>query len=247
MYKVYGSAEYAIGKPVEAFKFKKSGSKVTASAGDIEKPVETRWIKSCAEAYNISDDISDYIIVPVPIVTVAVPNRNLQAFPLDAVTAWSNDEGRIAYQTFIGKPLHLDHKNDNPKEAKGVILDSVMRYVPKYDLWKIIILTAWCRTKDKDVANHILKDPKSEYSMGSYVKKFIEFPSGRVVKPDSPRGFIDKNGNLVYHNMGTSNPNETPKFFETSLVLGKNGAADFTAVNNQADILIKPGETGLNY
>lgn len=244
MYKVYGSAEYAIGKPFEAFRAKKEGNKVVASVDNIERPIETRWIKSCAEAYNISDDISDYIIVPIPIVTVAIPNRNLQAFPMLAVSSWNTDEGRIAYQTFIGKPLFVDHKNDNPKESRGVILDSVMKEIPRYGLWKINILTAWCRTKDRDVANHILKDPKSEYSMGSYVKKFIEYPSGKVVKPDSPRGFLDKNGNLVYHLMGDRiNP---AKFFETSLVLSKNGAADFTATNQQKDIIMRPGDT-LNY
>ena len=238
-YKVYASVE-CNEKPIEAFKLTKKKHTVTASVNGIEKPIETKWIKSCAEAYNISEDLSDYIIVPVPIVTVGIPNRNLQAFPLEAVTAWNTEHGRISYQTFIGKPLFLDHKNDNPKESRGVILDSVMRYIPTYDLWKIIILTAWCRTKDREVANHILKDPKSEYSMGSLVKKFIEYPSGRTVKPTEKRGYIDENGKLVYHTMGT--PELPPVFFETSLILRKSGAADFTATNEQQDILIRPGD-----
>ena len=238
-YKVYGSAEYALSKPQEAFKHIEKttkGTTVIASVEGREKPVETKWIKSCAEAYRISDDISDYIIVPVPIVTVGIPNRNLQAFPLEEVTAWNTDAGRITYQTFIGKPLFKDHKNDNPKEAKGVILDSVMKYIPSYDLWKIIILTAWCRNKDPEVANHILKDPKSEYSMGSMVKKFIEYPTGKIVKPDARRGYINENGELVYHMMASST------FFETSLILGASGAADCTATNRQEDILIRPNE-----
>lgn len=244
-YRVYGSYERALEKPTEAFKHinrTSRGNVVLASVEGHEKPVETKWIKSCAEAYRISDDISDYIIVPVPIVTVGIPNRNLQAFDLKDITHWNTDAGRISYQTFIGKPLFRDHKNDNPKEAKGVILDSVMKYIPKYDLWKIIILTAWCRTKDKDVANHILKDPKSEYSMGCLVNKFIEFPSGKVVKPDPKErkqrrvGTIDKDGNLIYDMMFGI------KFFETSLVTSEAGAADFSATNKQQDILIRPDE-----
>lgn len=237
MYKIYGSAEKSITKPKEAFKHLESGSKtkITASLNE-EKPIDTWWLKSVSEAYRISDNISDYIIVPVPIITVDIPNRNLQAFPLEEVTAWNTDSGRITYQTFIGKPLFLNHKNDNPREAKGVILDSVMRFIPEYNIWKIAILTAWDRTKDKDLGNHILNDNKCEYSMGSYVKTFIEFPTGNKVTPKDSRGFIDKNGNLVYHQCLSS------CFFETSAILGGEGAADCTATNTQEDILIRPGD-----
>lgn len=242
--RVYGDAEYGIGKPQEAFKSvtkTTKGNMVVASVEGREKPVETKWIKSCAEEYHISDDISDYIIVPIPIVTVGIPNRNLQAFDLKDITKWNTDAGRITYQTFIGKPLFRDHKNDNPKEAKGVILDSVMKYIPRYDLWKIIILSAWCRTKDREVANHILKDPKSEYSMGALVNKFIEYPTGKVVNPNAKgghkRGYLTKDGDLVYELM-TGGVN----FFETSIILTDNGAADNTATNRQEDILIRPGD-----
>lgn len=242
-YEVHGSAELAVDKPYEAFRHcekTNKGNIVVASVEGRERQVETRWIKSCAEAYNISDDISDYIIVPVPIVTSDIPNRNMQCFPTIELTSWNTDAGRMVYQTFIGKPLFLDHKNDNPKESRGVILDSVLKFVPKYNLWKVVILTAWCRTKDKDVANHILKDPKSEYSMGSMVNTFVEYPSGNVVSPKTRAkrrvGSLDKNGNLIYDLMNNST------FFETSLVLSTSGAADFSATNKQNDILIRPGE-----
>lgn len=237
MYKIYGSA-CTSEKPFEAYKSMEKGSKtrIIASTEHFEKPVDSWWLKSASEAYRISDDISDYVVVPVGIVTVDIPNRNLQCFPYEEVTAFNEDAGRVTYQTFIGKPLFLNHKNDDCRQAKGVILDSVLKHIPEYDIWKIFILTAWDRTKDKDVVNHILKDPKSEYSMGSYVKTFIEYPTGKQVTPKSPRGTIDKDGNLIYHLCLNS------YYFETSLILEAEGAADCTATNTQNEILIRPDE-----
>jgi hypothetical protein len=237
-YKVYGSS--CLGnKPVEAIhsrphQFDKT--KVVASVSGEDRPIDILWLKAASETYKISDDISDYIIVPVPIITVDIPNRNLQAFPNEEVTSWNTDAGRIVYQTFIGKPLFLNHDNEDEKKSKGIILDSIMKYIPKYDVWKIIELTAWDRTKDKDVANHILKDSKSEYSMGSMVRTFIEYPTGKKVKPKDSRGYINKEGKLVYHICLNS------CFFETSLITEKEGAADCTAINTQDEIIARPGD-----
>lgn len=237
-YKVYGSC-YNGEKAIESIKCRphhNDKTKVVASVGEQERPVDVNWLKAASSAYRISDDISDYIFVPVPIVTVDIPNRNMQAFPFEEVSAWNTDSGRVVYQTFIGKPLFLNHKNDDPRQSRGIILDSVMRFIEDYNLWKIVILTAWDRTKDKDVANHILKDNKCEYSMGSMVKRFIEFPSGKKVTPKDSRGYIDKNGNLVYHNCVYSN------FFETSLITSTEGAADCTAINYNNEIIARPGD-----
>ena len=236
-FKVYGS--YCRGEnAIESIKCRphhNDKNKVVASVGNQERPIDTTWLKAASSAYRISDDISDYIFVPVPIVTVDIPNRNMQCFPLEEVTAWDTDSGRVVYQTFIGKPLFLDHHNEDPRKSRGIILDSVLRYISEYDLWKIVILTAWDRTKDKDVANHILNDKKCEYSMGAMVNRFIEFPSGKKVTPKDTRGYIDKNGNLVYHNCLNSH------YFETSLILMPEGAADCTAVNYNDEIIARPG------
>jgi hypothetical protein len=237
-YKVYGSyckGEKAI-ESIHCRPHKNDKTKVVASVGDQEKPINTDWLKAASSSYRISDDISDYILVPIPIVTVDIPNRNMQCFPLEEVTSWNTDSGRIVYQTFIGKPLFLNHQNEDPRKSRGIILDSVLKFIPDYNLWKIIILTAWDRTKDKDVANHILKDNKCEYSMGSMVKRFIEFPSGKKVTPKDTRGYIDKNGNLVYHQCLGS------YFIENSLILMSEGAADCTAVNYNNEIIARPGD-----
>ena len=237
-YKVYGSYCRS-DKVIESIKCRPHHSdktKVVASVGEQEKPIDTSWLKAASSAYRISDDISDYIFVPIPIVTVDIPNRNMQCFPLEEATSWNTESGRVVYQTFIGKPLFLNHKNDDPRQSRGIILDSVLNFIPEYNLWKIIILSAWDRTKDKDVANHILNDNKCEYSMGSMVKRFIEFPSGKKVTPKDTRGYIDSEGRLVYHNCLAST------YFETSLVTFAEGAADCTAVNYNNEIIARPGD-----
>ena len=241
-YKIYGSA-YSGEKAMETIHCRPHHSdknKIVASVGEEEKPIDTTWLKAASDAYRISDDISDYIVVPVGIVTVDIPNRNMQCFPLEEVTSWDTDSGRIVYQTFTGKPLFLNHKNEDPRQSRGIILDSVLKYIPQYDLWKIYILTAWDRTKDKEVAEHILKDKKCEYSMGSMVKKFIEYPSGRKVTPKDVRGMINEEGKLVYHNCLCS------CYFETSLITMQEGAADCTAINFQNDIIARPGDLHWN-
>lgn len=237
-FKVYGSC-YCGEKAIESIKCRphhNDKNKVVASVGNQEKPIDTSWLKAASSSYRISDDISDYIFVPVPIVTVDIPNRNMQCFPLEEVTSWNTDSGRIVYQTFTGKPLFLNHKNDDPRQSKGIILDSVLRFIPEYNLWKIIVLSAWDRTKDKDIANHILNDEKCEYSMGSMVRRFIEFPSGKKVTPKDSRGYIDNNGKLVYHQCLASN------FFEMSCITMSEGAADCTAVNYNNEIIARPGD-----
>lgn len=238
MYKIYGSAAIG-GTPQESIHCRPHRSDknvVVASTGDGERPVDMEWIKAASSSYRISDDISDYVFVPVPIVTVGIPNRNMQEFSYNEVTSWNTDQGRIVYQTFQGKPLHHNHKNDDPRQAKGIILDSVLKFIPEYNLWKIVILTAWDRTKDPDIVKYILTQPKCEYSMGAMVKKFIEFPTGKERTPNDARGHLDSSGRLVYHScVGCT-------YFETSLIRMAEGAADCTAVNYNEEIIARPDE-----
>lgn len=238
MYKVYGSAAFG-GAPQESIHCRPHrGDKnvVVASTGDGERPVDTEWIKAASSSYRISSDISDYVFVAVPIVTLGIPNRNMQCFQYSEAVSWNADQGRMVYQTFSGKPLHHNHKNDDCRQAKGIILDSVLRFVPEYDLWKIVILTAWDRTKDPELVKYILTQPKCEYSMGAMVKKFIEFPTGKEVTPSAARGHVDDKGRLVYHECCSCT------YFETSLIRMVEGAADCTAVNYNEEIIARPDE-----
>jgi hypothetical protein len=37
---------------------------------------------------------------------------------------WPSEELASAYKTFIGRPVFVDHNNDDPKRTRGVIVDS---------------------------------------------------------------------------------------------------------------------------
>lgn len=67
------------------------------------------WLPFAAEAYKISDDIGNFVLVPVTIMNSDLPNRNLVGFPFEQITAWNMQTCSINYQTFKGVPLHLDH------------------------------------------------------------------------------------------------------------------------------------------
>lgn len=245
MFKVYGSAASKLHKHQEAFKAKRTAkNKVIASVGNSEREIDFSWLKSAATQYKISDDIADYVVVPVPIITCDFPNKNMQEFPLEEVTQWNTEHGRMVYQTFIGKPTFVEHKNDNPLEARGIHLDATMKYIPKYDVWKIVVLLAWDRTKDPELVQEIMHNPNYGYSMGSMVPAFLESTTGRRVRPTDKRGFLDKNGRLVYHRCvglgkGSTGGANTPVFFETSAV---NKPADATAITSPDEILIRPDE-----
>ena len=116
--------------------------------------------------------------MPVPIITSDLPNRNMQAWPLSEITYFDPTHGKFVYQTFQGKPCYVDHNNQNPKEAKGIILDATLHMVPKYDIGKIVILTAWDRTKDTHLVRQILKGERDSYSMGCYVSTFLDSITG---------------------------------------------------------------------
>ena len=40
---------------------------------------------------------------------------------------WPVDELKKAYKTFVGRPVFVEHNNSDPKDARGVVLDSLYR------------------------------------------------------------------------------------------------------------------------
>lgn len=148
--------------------------------------IDISWLPAAAESYHISADPKDYVLVEVPLVTVDIPNRNLQAFPFEEVSYFDPLYGRMIYSTFIGKPTHIDHQNKDPLKAKGVNFDASLRYVPEYDVWKIFVLSGFDRTKDPHLVDQILRKKRTGYSMGALVENFVCSISGAVdtnIKP----------------------------------------------------------------
>ena len=135
--------------------------------------IDISWLPAAADTYKISADPDDYVLVDVPIVTVDVPNRNMQAFPFEEVAYFDPMYGKQIYKTFTGKPAHIDHINQDPLKAKGVHFDSTMEYIPAYGLYKIRVLTGWDRTKDPHLVKQIISGARPGFSMGALVQAFV--------------------------------------------------------------------------
>lgn len=136
----------------------------------IEIPVN--WLKAAAETYNISPDYRDYVVAEVPLVTVNVPNRNLDCFPSEEMARFDNILGCLVYKTFIGKACFQDHDNKDPLKAKGVNFDSVMvrqKDPNNQEVWKVRVLSGFDRTKDPELAKSIEAGERRNYSMGALV------------------------------------------------------------------------------
>lgn len=132
------------------------------------------WLPQAAKTYHISKNLNDYVIVPVVIMLSDLPNRNCVAFPLEELTKFNPDTGMLAYKSWKGKPTFYEHHNDILSEAKGVIFDAVLRPAPEFegDLYKVIVLLGFDKTKDPALASDILNKKRTCYSMGAYADDY---------------------------------------------------------------------------
>lgn len=152
----------------------KSGkqSKTFLTTASFNQELDLSMLPMAAESYHLSPNVEDYLVIPIPIVTVSYPNRNLEAFPLEEVTYFDPRHGMPVYKTFNMKPVFKDHLNMDPTKALGLHVDSTMVYVPKFDVWKIVVLTMWDRTKDVQRISDIMSKKITGYSMGAFVDSF---------------------------------------------------------------------------
>jgi hypothetical protein len=127
-----------------------------------------------SEKYQISADISDYVLVPVVIMPSDLPNRNGIGFPLESLTEFNPEMGMPAYQTWKGKPTHIDHLNQDITKAKGIIFEAAIRPLKGYhgDIWKVVCLCGFDQSKDPMLCNAILSGERNNYSMGAYANGY---------------------------------------------------------------------------
>lgn len=206
----------------------------TAGGSINRSPVDISWLRGAGDTYKISADIRDYVFVNIPIVTASIPNRNMDAFQYDELTHFSPILGRFVYKTFIGKPTHLNHKNQDPTKAKGVHFDATLREYKVYPgragyksentaarkLWKVRVMAGFCRQKDEDVANSILQRRRTGYSMGALIDYAeCSVPYCNKVTTPTPcehtrggKGKLTRDGYLIYDKVRGVN------FFETSVL-----------------------------
>lgn len=77
-----------------------------------------------ADKYQISRNRDDYLFEAIRANTTNVPNDNHDAFHKTELLRFDTRLAMPVYMTYIGKPHHLNHKADDPKRARGFILDA---------------------------------------------------------------------------------------------------------------------------
>lgn len=133
------------------------------------------WLPLAAEQYDVSKDLRDYVIVPnVPIILSDVPNTNGVAFSKEQLLKFNVKQGRVAFQTFKGKPCFVEHANHDHTKACGVILDCYVSRIGTHGsgLIKVVELLAFDRNKNPEIAKGILERRRNCYSMGAYFDGF---------------------------------------------------------------------------
>lgn len=167
----------------------------------------TQWLPHAAPEYVISPRVEDYLLTPVLTIPTNLPNRNCVGFPTRELMKFNVEAGRLSYKTFIGKPVHIEHDNEDPTKAIGVLVDAILKPTAGYGngkMWRLFKLLAIDRTKNPDIARKILTRELNTYSMGAWVKSFAcsycEAPMGKCghLHPNQPRDFYMLNGALVY-------------------------------------------------
>jgi len=137
--------------------------------------LDISWLPFAAEQYHISPNIKDYTIVELHSVVADIPNRNMDCMDYQELTTWRSLHGRPCYSTFVGKPCHQDHDNQDDTKAKGVIFDASLvpltKNVNGKTIWAVKILKGFDRSKDTRLANLVQQRNRIGHSMGCLVEK----------------------------------------------------------------------------
>lgn len=148
----------------------------TASVQSIQDIISDApsWLPFASEQYQISANIKDYVMVPVVIIPTDLPNRNMVSFPYLELSSFSPQHGMISYQTWKGKPTHVEHINRDWTKAKGAVMDVSMQPMRGRagNLWKVLALCGFDRSKDGVLSNDILTGARPNYSMGAMVGQY---------------------------------------------------------------------------
>lgn len=123
-----------------------------------------------ADEYKLSKNPDDYIFVISRALTVGVPNENNDCFPKEELLRFDTANGHRVFQSFINKPNHINHRADDPKQARGVILDAHYNNLNTDDEF-IEILVAVDKTKDKRLAEGIQTKQIDSMSMGCFAEE----------------------------------------------------------------------------
>lgn len=190
----------------------------------IAKHLEVQsWLPMASQVYNISPNIKDYVVVPVIIMPTDLPNRNSVAFPHETLIGFNPSQGRLNYKTWIGKPTYAEHNHFKLEEAKGIVFDTYMTKLEnaKGNLFKVVALCGFDRTKDYGLAQGILTGQRKSYSMGAFVSQYECSICGDLSRP---RKLNTECGHVV---RGRPKLYETNRGYLPSYLLGRIGIEGF--------------------
>jgi len=122
-------------------------------------------VNAISHVYNLSNKIDDYIFPIARAVTADVANSNADLFSHNELTRFSPEHKCQVFETFRSCPLHIEHAAADPKSARGFIVDSFYIQDNPKDR-HVINLIAMDTTKDPPLANALLNQEISTYSMG---------------------------------------------------------------------------------
>jgi len=176
----------------------------TDQAENLEANV---WLPRAAEYHGLSKNISDYILVAVPAMITMIPNTNGDSVDLKQFTAWNEPCGRLAYKTWEGRPMYVEHQHQ-PEWVRGLILGSYLRPTRFKNIQKLVMLGALDRTLDPKRCQLVLDRVLNTYSMGMLYNRYTCSVCGHVAgkgvgnpcshtRPRKPT-YQMPNGNLVY-------------------------------------------------
>jgi len=124
-----------------------------------------------ADVYDISKNPADYCFVVARAVTAELspdrpsPNENGDAFPIEELLRFDHRLARHVYKTFDYKPNHINHRADNPRTARGFVVDSTFNRTNPDDQY-VECLIAVDASKDPVYADGIRTGAIDAFSMG---------------------------------------------------------------------------------
>jgi len=161
-----------LGVYVSSGKFSKCASKSddinNTTDNQIKKTINLiskDLVKALSKAYNLSENINDYVFPIARTVTANVPNGNGDRFTHQELTRFSPESKCQVYETFRNVPLHVEHIAQDPKAARGFLPD--VHYVnanPK-DMY-VLAVVALDTKKDSMLARGIMGGTMNKFSMG---------------------------------------------------------------------------------
>lgn len=136
------------------------------------------------KSFEYRESDKDYVKLIIQDGMILTPVHMVQRDILEMETFNLEVEGDNSY---IANDVIVHNCNEDPTKAKGIHADASMQYIPKYDLWKINVLTLWDRSKDPKLIDDILNKRRNGYSMGATVTYFICSICGQVDPMDQTR------------------------------------------------------------